>query len=164
MIKHAFGNIFDSTADAILHQVNCQGVMGAGIAKQVRNKFPDVYQNYKELCDKHRTCPSTLLGTAQVCAKENRQSDIVNLFAQNRYGRDKKRYTDYAALRKCLTYVNHTYAGKSVAVPYLIGCGFGGGDWNIVLQIIEDTLKDCDVTIYTYLTNSSANTHRTTHA
>lgn len=42
MIKHIKGDIFQSSADVILHQVNCQGVMGSGVAKQVREKYPDV--------------------------------------------------------------------------------------------------------------------------
>lgn len=48
MIKHIKGDIFQSGADVILHQVNCQGVMGSGVAKQVREKYPapelQVYQ------------------------------------------------------------------------------------------------------------------------
>lgn len=35
----------------VCHQVNCMGVMGAGLAKQVRNRYPGVYRAYKELCD-----------------------------------------------------------------------------------------------------------------
>ena len=41
-MKHIYGDIFLSNADAILHQVNCQGVMGSGVAKQVREKYPIV--------------------------------------------------------------------------------------------------------------------------
>ena len=44
MIKHIKGDIFKSNADAILHQVNCQGVMGSGIAKQVKENFPVVFE------------------------------------------------------------------------------------------------------------------------
>ena len=32
----------------ICHQVNCQGVMGAGIAKQIRARWPEVYEDYKK--------------------------------------------------------------------------------------------------------------------
>ena len=44
------GNILDAKADAILHQTNCKGVMGAGLALQIRNKYPDVYAKYRILC------------------------------------------------------------------------------------------------------------------
>lgn len=33
----------------ICHQVNCQGVMGAGLAKQIRIRWPEVYVDYKKL-------------------------------------------------------------------------------------------------------------------
>ena len=42
------GNVFDSDADIICHQVNCQGVMGSGVAKEVRERFPNVYEQYHE--------------------------------------------------------------------------------------------------------------------
>ena len=53
MIKHIKCDIFESGADVILHQVNCQGVMGSGIAKQVREKYPEVYQHYVSECKKY---------------------------------------------------------------------------------------------------------------
>ena len=40
------GNVFDSDADIICHQVNCQGVMGSGVAKEVRERFPNVYEEF----------------------------------------------------------------------------------------------------------------------
>ena len=42
MIKHIKCDIFESGADLILHQVNCQGAMNSGVAKQVREKYPNV--------------------------------------------------------------------------------------------------------------------------
>ena len=35
-VKYVEGNIFDCTEDIIVHQTNCQGVMGHGIALQVK--------------------------------------------------------------------------------------------------------------------------------
>ena len=166
-MKHVKGDIFESGADAILHQVNCQGVMGSGIAKQVREKFPSVFACYKSLCDYDKHVKddrglrlSTLLGRAQIVPKtdylcgekegaENQQF-IVNLFAQDEYGYDGKCYTDYDALRSCLEQVNQRFSGKTVAIPYLMACHRGGGDWSIVSAMIEETLVDCDVTLYEY--------------
>ena len=34
-MKIVLGNPLDSNVDAILHQVNCQGVMEGGIAEQI---------------------------------------------------------------------------------------------------------------------------------
>lgn len=39
------GNVFDSDAKIICHQVNCQGVMGSGVAKEVRERYPRCTRN-----------------------------------------------------------------------------------------------------------------------
>ena len=36
MVTFHNGNILDSGADIICHQVNCRGVMGSGVAKQIK--------------------------------------------------------------------------------------------------------------------------------
>ena len=88
MIKHIKCDIFESGADIICHQVNCQGQMNSGIAKQVKDRFPWVYNNYKELCDREFRNPSNLLGFVQSAALTNsiddsdNQTIIMNLFAQ----------------------------------------------------------------------------------
>ena len=50
MIKVINGDLFSSTARFIVHQVNCQGKMGSGVALQVKQKFPHVYDEYKKFC------------------------------------------------------------------------------------------------------------------
>ena len=40
------GNLLDAQTDVIAHQVNCQGVMGSGVAKQIKEKWPDVFKQY----------------------------------------------------------------------------------------------------------------------
>lgn len=164
MIKIIEGDIFTCDADAILHQVNCQGVMGSGVAKQVREKFPTVFKHYKARCDEDKkfkiqtgSTRSNLLGLAQICYKEDYLAGqvkdtqvIVNLFAQDNYGYDGGCYTDYEALHSCLQTVNEQFSGKKVAIPYLMSCHRGGGDWALVSKIIEETLTNCDVVFYRY--------------
>ena len=149
MIKHIKCDIFESGADIICHQVNCQGVMGSGIAKQVRERYPSVYEDYRALCEVYK--PSELLG----CVFSRNVRDeirIDNLFSQENFGYDGKRYTDYNALRKCLEVVADQYSNKTIAIPYLMGCYRGGGDWNIVYKMIEEIFgdSDCDVLICEY--------------
>ena len=139
MIKHIKCNIFESGADIICHQVNCQGVMGSGIAKQVREKFPSVYEAYISQCKKQSS--KELLGGAQI-VQANNITYIANLFGQNKYGYDGKCYTDYKALESALfeTAVWATINEKTkIAIPYKLGCARGGGDWNIVYEIITRT-------------------------
>lgn len=151
MIRYADGDIFDSDAYAILHQVNCMGVMGSGVAKQVRDRYPKVYLKYRDRCTMFKNDPSCLLGQIQ-SVKIDKNKYIVNVFGQLNCGRVKKRYTEYWALRRAFKHINFAFSGKSIAIPYLMGCGLGGGDWNTVSRIIEEELTDCDVTIWKFET------------
>ena len=40
------GDLLDAPVDYICHQVNCQGRMGSGIAKQIKERWPVVYEGY----------------------------------------------------------------------------------------------------------------------
>lgn len=78
----------------------------------------------------------------------------VNCYTQYGFGANHKNGTkapiDYEALTLCLRKINHTFKGMHIAVPQ-IGCGLAGGDWNIVKKIIQQELKDCDVTVVIYV-------------
>lgn len=148
MIKIINGNILDAKEDYIGHQVNCHGVMGAGLAKQLRNKSKLVFSSYKSLCD--RSDPRELLGTVQVVrVAENKY--VANIFGQLNYGRSKLN-TDYDALRKALVQLKTEaeYYDKSIALPYGIGCGLAGGDWDVVYRLIDEVFEDYDVTLYKF--------------
>ena len=152
MIKHIKCDIFESGADVICHQVNCQGVMGSGIAKQVREKYPEVFAYYKKVCDEWTTKfgSNSLLGGIQVLPITS--GWIINLFAQDKFGYDGKCYTDYDSLRRCLEKAKDEFPNKTIAIPYLMGCHRGGGDWNVVYKMIEEVFvdSDCDVLICEY--------------
>ena len=84
MIKHIKGNIFEQNADVICHQVNCQGVMASGVAKQVREKYPWVYATYKRACDKAKKSKMRMLGRCQeVFIDENK--NFVDIIHQKCY-------------------------------------------------------------------------------
>lgn len=147
-MKIVIGDIFCTDCDVILHQVNCMGVMGSGVAKQVKNRYPKAFEMYKEACDRRRDAPEKLLGYAQAVLVEEEPAKYVgNLFAQFRYGRDR-RHTDYDSLENCFRAANIIFKGLRVAIPYKIGCDRGGGDWSVVSSLIERCFVDCDVTLY----------------
>lgn len=135
MIISKSGDIFSSNAEVICHQVNCQGVMGKGLALQVKTKYPEVFIAYKEKCKLIKQGVIKGLGDAQFCSVRGRI--IVNLFAQYRYGTDQ-RHTDYDALRKALTSVKEAFPSSTIAIPYEIGCRLAGGDWSVVYTIIGE--------------------------
>lgn len=151
MIQYYNGSIFDSKADILCHQVNCQGAFGYGIAGQVKKLFPEVEKTYKRITkqwiEKEHGDTSRLLGrvSAQPVEKDGRWFLIGNLYGQNDYGRNKMVYTDYDALEKAMGEIRNFLEARdkneTVAFPYKIGCGSAGGDWNIVEDIIKRTFE-----------------------
>ena len=140
------GNLLEAPENILVHQTNCMGVMGSGIAKQVKEKYPEVLNGYYNYCKTNTV--ENILGTALICEADDGKL-IANVFGQVNYGTDKI-YTDYEALRKGLEEVK-VFADQhflSVALPYNIGCGRAGGDWNIVSKIIEEVFGD--VKLYKY--------------
>lgn len=149
MIEFCNGNILDADTDAIAQQVNCMGVMGAGLAKQIRNKYPAVYDEYKKACNEVYH-PLELLGDCRFCNVDNRV--IFNLFGQYRYGRGKQ-HTELSALKGAMRKMDVIcllHDIKSVAVPYGIGCGLGGADWEDVYLLIKLIFEDSPILIKIY--------------
>ena len=129
MIKYIGGNILNSNADIIFHQVNSQGVMGTGLGKQIREWCPQHYVDYKNMCNK--ALPENLLGDF-VMTRYSPIKSICGIFGQLNYGRGKCQ-TDYKALRKAMEtekgIINNLYwqyPNCRFAVPYMFGCGSTG--------------------------------------
>lgn len=158
MIKIVQGDITKATENIIVHQVNCQGKMGSGVALSIKKAFPNAYNQYMELYNEESTThvnTSHLLGHVQIVkVGEGPFSDkyVANLFGQEFYGTDGSRYTSYDALYNGLKfiYVNAKRAGKSVAIPYKIGSDRGGADWDIVRYMIDKIFHDYPVALYQY--------------
>lgn len=148
-IHHVTGNLLQSNVDYICHQVNCQARMRSGIAKSIREKWPIVYEEYMRYSSQERPSLLPLLGTIQVIRVSD-QTAIVNMFAQENYGYDGRRYTSYDAFWKCLIHIkNHVPPNFTIGFPDHIGCGLGGANWQVIEKMIEEVLgKDFDVYIY----------------
>lgn len=123
----------------ILHGVNCQGVMGAGIARALVSKYPKIFTKYEKLCASAKT-PYHLLGTIDE-VKINDELSIVNCFTQNFYGTPDRPPASYSAIHECLVNVanlvcaDKVWDGRIYMPP--IGCGLGGLEWSIVDDIID---------------------------
>ena len=151
MIRIVDGSLLDATEDILCHQVNCQGVMGSGVALALKNKYGHLYPSYRSfwrIATKNRAT-SALLGRVYYVACEDNHI-IANIFGQDTYGRDDIVYTDYNALETGLTKVRDfaTEKGLTVAMPYKIGWGSANGDWDTVYKIIEKVFSNMDVTLY----------------
>lgn len=146
MINFYYGDIFKSNADIVCHQVNCQGVFGRGIAGQIKRMFPEVEKNYKKITkqwtEKSNGKTASLLGkvSAQPVELDGCWFLIANLYGQDDYGKTGL-FTDYEGLENAFQeirgFVDVRDKMETVAVPFGIGCGYGGGDWSAVLDIIN---------------------------
>ena len=124
--------------DVIAHGCNCFLNMGAGIALEIKKVFPRAY-----LADcQTKKGDKSKLGTVSIAYYD--KLHIVNAYTQFSFGKGMQ--LDYDALRECLKYIKQEYSGKRIGLPK-IGCGLAGGSWGMVKEIIEEELKDEDVTI-----------------
>lgn len=138
------GNLLDAfdrgDINVIGHVVNCQHKMNSGIAKSIRERYPVVYDFYMETNCKLGLCRSISWGHGIVC----------NLYAQEYFGYDGRRYLNYGALAENLSHMSKhvVSSGSLIGFPYKMGSDRAGGDWNIVLEMIEFYFKDHEVKIY----------------
>lgn len=144
MIEIITGDLFTTDAQMICHQTNCLGVMGSGVAFQVKEKYPMVYEYYKQRCNLN--LPEDLMGYSQIIKVEDNKW-IVNMFAQRNFGYNK-RHTNYESFYNCLekidAFIEAFSPNKdnnfSIAFPYNIGCDRGGASWNIIYEMINVVL------------------------
>lgn len=114
----------------IAHGANCLNTMGAGIALQLAENFPEVLQTDKE-------CPLPpfyRLGDYSVAQTE--YGTVLNFYTQLKPGSN----FEYSALKSCLKKLS-IEALKSdsyieLTVPQ-IGAGIGAGDWAIIKQLLD---------------------------
>ncbi len=131
----------------ILHGCNCHHVMGAGIAKYLKTKYPKIYEVDRETS----RGDITKLGSYSL-AKVANKLIILNCYTQ--FGYDSRRkQVNYEAVYKCLDEVRQVVDRVSNVRPDLtielrspqIGCGLAGGEWLIVEQMFEHLLPDANV-------------------
>ena len=148
MLRYVKGDIIKSDCDIICHQVNCCGVMNAGVAKQIREHWPQVYELYQAWCRRLGKYRDNLLGEFQAVGI-GKGKYIVNLFAQDKYGSTGVRFTNYEAFYQAISKMEKELPiDKTVAFPYKIGCGYGGGSWNIIKAMLEEVFKNREIYIY----------------
>ena len=145
-IKFVKGNavdaLIDGDIDVLLHVCNNKGVMGSGIALEIKNKIPNAYRAYMS---SDMTMGDISLGYHP----SGLQVVVANMVTQDGYGRGI-RHLNYGALADCLDRVSSiTYkGGYKIGLPYKMGADRAGGDWEIVLEMVAYFLKDFDVVIY----------------
>jgi len=145
-ISYQKGNIFESQKGltVIAHQCNCRGSFGAGIAREVARRFPEVDRAQREWY----RAGKQQLGIVQLL-KTHTGLVIANLYAQDGWRRVLGRpNTDYDALGQCLATLRDGLSAQDVLGMPKIGAGLGGGDWAVIETIIEDVFRERTVYVY----------------
>lgn len=152
------------TFNVIVHGCNCFYTMGAGIAKQLADKWPDVLG-----VDKAYTTKGDILklGKYTICfvASEDNplitRLQVINAYTQFQYGapshlKHVRPPVDYLAIEKVFTQLNKVYGTKKgtynnvrMGIPK-IGAGLAGGDWEQIEKIINAVTPDLDITLVEY--------------
>ena len=146
MIEYRDGDIFGfEDIEVIIHQANCFNTMRSGIAKTIVELYPEAVEA------DHRTIKGdrSKLGTFTSTGPCSDGRIIINMYSQYEYGNDRC-YTDYLAMGQALLEFIEDYESSYaitkeplvVGVPYKIGCGLAGGDWNKVNGILMDLFCD----------------------
>ena len=126
--------------DVIVHGCNCHHTMGAGIARQIKRKYPQAFEADKTTVKGH---PGKLGHISQ--AVIDHSLTVVNAYAQFNLGPDLR----LDALRACFRKIKQLHSGKRIAYPR-IGAGLAGGDWEVISKIIDEELEGEDHTLVEY--------------
>ena len=125
--------------DIIVHGCNCQNTMGSGIAKQIKDKYPDAFQaDYRydlELGNRYRYCKLGNYTIANIYSKCNFK--IVNAYTQFHYLPRGIDHFDYASFAVILEKLEHFYGNYDFGFPY-IGMGLAGGDSDRIFDMLEE--------------------------
>lgn len=139
-MKRVKKNILTVEFGIICHQVNAKGVMGAGLAGQVKQWFPKAFADYKAAYD----TGELKLGHA-VISQIKPYCYIAHIVGQHGYGRNSL-FTNYQALSLAFGSLKkfRETLDKEVPIffPWRMGSGLGGGSWRIVKDIIEEFFPD----------------------
>lgn len=140
LIKRAENGNFD----VIIHGCNCFHTMGAGIAKSIRDKYPQAY-----IADKRtKIADREKLGSyssVDVVSPGGHKFTIVNAYTQFNYGRNKDNFS-YETFPLLLSRIKEEFGDKRIGMP-LIGCSLAGGNEPVILKMIKDGFDGVDYTL-----------------
>lgn len=138
MIEIITGDLLEAKEKYVAHQANCVSQKSMGLAKKIFDKFPhsNIY-SAREIPDKP--------GSIYISGDGLEKKFIIHMFGQ--YYPGKPKYIDSALdgslirekyFYKCLVKMSKISNLESVAFPWRIGCGLGGGIWEHYLGTLTN--------------------------
>jgi len=129
--------------DLITHGCNCFCKMGSGIAKTIREEFPEAYLVDQKtiIGDRNKLGTITYARCGSIV--------VVNSYTQFDYW-SKGVLVEYPAVRSCFEAIKKEFSGERMGIP-LIGAGLARGDWRIIEKIIDEVMFGEDVTLVEFV-------------
>lgn len=127
-------SIFDSSAQVLVNPVNCDGIMGAGLALEFKRRFPDMFSSYKCACIRG----DLRIGKLHFWDDDALCHAVLNFPTKNHL-RD---HSSLAYIRAGLIEFVCRHAViqiTSIAFP-LLGCGLGGLNRDQVRALMSEYL------------------------
>lgn len=150
MIREVTGDLFESGCEALVNAVNCVGVMGGGIALQFKQRYPAMFTDYQQLCQKGKIKPGIPIFWRQdILGRPVTSQWIVNFPTKDDWRYPSQMSYIETGLEELAKGIKH-FEIASIAIPAL-GCGLGGLDWSDVAPRIYRafaTLPTVDVLLY----------------
>jgi O-acetyl-ADP-ribose deacetylase (regulator of RNase III) len=143
MLKHTKGNLIDlaeqGAFDVIVQGCNCYNTMGSGIAREIRQRYPEAYEAD---C---RTEKGDIMKLGNWTAYDTGTFKIINAYTQ--YGFNAGGTTadlfEYTSFQLILQKLFAEYGKQDIGLPY-IGMGLAGGDKEKIIKMIEDFAEQVD--------------------
>jgi O-acetyl-ADP-ribose deacetylase (regulator of RNase III) len=135
------GKFFEMSATFRVNTVNCNGVMGKGIALAFKKRYPKMYQDYKEKCLNRFFRPGDV-----DWYRLNKQEFVLNFATKGNWWEP----SEYDWIGKGLSemiYFLETFNDarpdlpNSVVMP-AVGCSNGGLEWSKVKAMIQEAFAD----------------------
>jgi O-acetyl-ADP-ribose deacetylase (regulator of RNase III) len=144
------GNIVDifkgGGYDYLPHGANCQVTMRSGVAWALVQAWPQVMS-----ADVHFSQIATpLQRLGKFTLAQTDYGIIVNLYTQLHYGYDGKKFVSYDAVDESLErFAKYAKPNSNILLPK-IGSARGGGNWNVIKEIITHRLVGHNLTLVNY--------------
>lgn len=133
MVSYLKGDLFEYGADCLVNAVNCEGVMGKGLALQFKTRFPENFKSYV------KACKSGELKIGKIHFFTENGITVVNLPTKDKWRQASKiEYIEEGM--QCLVRLLPELGVKKIAIPSL-GCGNGGLLWEGVKKVIEGKIS-----------------------
>jgi len=142
-MKILIGDILQSKVQTIVNTINCVGVMGKGIALEFKNKFPEMYEDYLQRCQRGEVRPGIPYLYRSLLSPQ-----IINFPTKDHW----KSVSKISDIDRGLAYLQRHYQEwgvTSLAIPPL-GCGNGQLEWRQVGPLIYRYTRQMDIPIELY--------------